>query len=107
ANGDLECRAGAQRRLLEEQRDVTSAQDVCRRRASQTALGLHLRGDGEQAIEVDRTEIEDRQEILGERDRSNALHLRSVFAVDADVLGAEIAAPDRGAGAVSAPEIDV
>ena len=58
---DLEGRTGAQRRLLEQQRDVASFE-----RADVTPLGrsstLHLRGQLQAALELFRSEIQDRKE---------------------------------------------
>ena len=65
ANRDLERRARAQRRLLEQHRDVAAAERVGRRRlAPERPVGLQLRGEIEAALEVGRIEVEDRQEIL-------------------------------------------
>ena len=65
ADGDLEGRPGAQRRLLEQHRDVPAVERVGRRRlAAERPVGLHLRRQIEAALEVGRLEVEDRQEIL-------------------------------------------
>ena len=68
ADRDLEGRARAQRRLVEEHRDVAAAQRLGRRRmASERAVGLHLRRELQAALEVGRVEVQDRQEVLALR----------------------------------------
>ena len=74
-NRDLERRSRSQRRLLEEQRNVqpgkADADGACR---PSSPIGLHLRRDAQQALEVDAREVEDRQEVLGEPSRRRAIH---------------------------------
>ncbi len=80
ANRDLESRSRAQRGLFEQQGDV-QAGECCRRRclASEPPVGLHLRRDSQQSVEIVRRQIEDRQEVLGEtrRRRATSIHVTS------------------------------
>ena len=65
ANADLECRPRAQRRLVEEHRDVASVEHVGRRRVpSQRTIRFQLRGELQAALEVGRIEVEHRQKIF-------------------------------------------
>ena len=73
ADGDLERRPRPQRRLLEQQRDVQPG-ECGRRLTSEPAVDLHLRGGRQQAIEIDRRQVENGQEVLRERDRRRRFH---------------------------------
>src|SRR5512132_3049026 len=74
-DGDLECRARSQRRFLEQQGDMQSRQRGCGGRLpAEAPVGLHLCRDAQQTIEIDGRPIEDRQEVLGEPGRCNAIH---------------------------------
>jgi hypothetical protein len=65
AHGDLERRARAQRRLVEQQRQMPAVERIRgRRQAAERAVGLHVRRDLQAALEIRRIEIEDRQKIL-------------------------------------------
>ena len=64
-HGNLEGRARAQRRLVEQQRQMPAVERVRgRRMAAERAVGLHVRRELQAAIEIRRIEIEDRQKIL-------------------------------------------
>ena len=66
ANGDLERRDRAQRRFLEQQGDVSSAERVCGRRfLAERAVPLDARGQCQARLELCRREVENRHEILG------------------------------------------
>ena len=80
ANGDHERRSRAQRRLLEEQRDVLTREGLSAR-PSGAALPLQLGGQIEHAHDLRVVEVENRQEVLRpERHRACLLwrHPRNV-----------------------------
>jgi hypothetical protein len=65
ANRDLERRAGTQRRLVEQQRDVAAVEQIARRcLPSERTIRLHLRGDLQATLEVRGLEVEHRQEVF-------------------------------------------
>ena len=66
ADGDLEGRPRAQRRLFEQHRDMAArrAPSAVGASAAERPVGLHLRREVETALEVGGVEVEDRQEIL-------------------------------------------
>ena len=65
ADRDLERRARAQRRLVEQHRDVAAVERVGgRRMPPERAVGLHLRGELQAALEIGGVEVEDREEVF-------------------------------------------
>src|SRR5204862_1761213 len=70
ADGDLECRPRAKRRLVEEHRDVAAIECIGgRRMAAERAIGFRFGGEREAALEVGGLEVEDGQEILARERR--------------------------------------
>src|SRR5262249_32074995 len=78
ADRDLERRARAKRRFVEQHADVPAVQRVGRRRlAPERAIGFQLRRELHAALEINRVEVEHREEILASLRRwaHEVLHL--------------------------------
>ena len=76
AHGDLERRARAQRRLLEQHRDVTAVERVARSAPARPSerSAFSCARELEAALEIGGVEVEDREEVLAASSRGVSAH---------------------------------